>query len=379
MRYLILLFLVLAVSPARAEWRRAESANFVVYSQASEARLRQQAELLEDYDRLLRALTGTTAPPAANKLQVYIVRRNSQLDVVLPVSVMVGGFYSARPTAIAALVDETGGERDNQTLFHEYTHHFMWQYFPATYPDWYIEGFAEFMMTAQFRPDQIEYGRYARDRVLLLNARNVSASFITGPPTVREPFFTANYYSRSWLGVHYFFSSPERRRKLRRYLEAVARGEDSVEALEREAGMTVGQLGIELGNYIRGRHIAFQRITRTPAAPPPISISALPASADDLLLPDIATRLDLDRNRRSTILQRVRDAAVRHPDDPYARRILAQAEVLFGDGARGDVLLRELLADSPQDAELLYLRGMRHLIAARAGSDPAANHRQAQI
>jgi len=367
-------------APGKAEWRRAESPNFIVYSQAGEARLRQQAELLEDYDRLLRMLTGAAgAPPAANKLQVYIVRTNRQLDVVRPVSSSVGGFYTARPTAIAAMVDETGGERDNQTLFHEYAHHFMQQYFPATYPAWYIEGFAEYMMTARLLPDRIEFGRSSRDRAYFLNVGPIPADFVAGPPGERTTTLAvAFYYARSWLGVHYFFQDGERRRKLVRYLEAVARGEDSVTAFEREAGMTIADFSRELGNYIRGRRITFQRMPRRAAAPASIAVTALPRAADDLLLLDLAARLDLVETRRAAILGQIRDAATAHPGDAYARRALAQAEAFFGDGARADRLLAELLAEAPQDAELLYLRGMRYLVAARAGDEPAANHRLAQ-
>ena len=32
-------------------------------------------------------------------------------------------------------------------LFHEYAHHFMFQYFPAGYPSWYVEAFAETLAT----------------------------------------------------------------------------------------------------------------------------------------------------------------------------------------------------------------------------------------
>ena len=46
----------LAAAPARAEWRRAESPNFIVYSEVSEARLRERVTLLENFDRLLRLM-----------------------------------------------------------------------------------------------------------------------------------------------------------------------------------------------------------------------------------------------------------------------------------------------------------------------------------
>ena len=49
---------------------------------------------------------------------------------------------------------ERGPRLDIKTvLLHEYTHHFMYQYFPAAYPTWYSEGFAEFMASPVFNDD----------------------------------------------------------------------------------------------------------------------------------------------------------------------------------------------------------------------------------
>lgn len=50
---------------------------------------------------------------------------------------------------------------------------------------------------------------------------------------------------------------------------------------------------------------------------------------------------------------------------------------MFGDGAAGARLIEALLLSSPNDAELLYLMGLRHLNDAEKGEDPEANARQA--
>jgi Flp pilus assembly protein TadD len=73
-------------------------------------------------------------------------------------------------------------------------------------------------------------------------------------------------------------------------------------------------------------------------------------------------------------LAKVRAAAARYPDDAYAKRVLAEAEVTLGDGAKGEKLLAELLATAPGDSELLYLRGMRSLRAAREDEERASAH-----
>ena len=61
--------------------------------------------------------------------------------------------------------NETGDIDPESVLFHEYTHHFTFQYFPATYPSWYSEGFAEFWGATRILPgDIVEVGAPADHR-----------------------------------------------------------------------------------------------------------------------------------------------------------------------------------------------------------------------
>src|ERR1044072_2452457 len=73
---------LLGAAPARAEWRRAESPNFVLYGNIPEARLRERILLLEDFDRLMRVATSVAAPPAVNKLNVYILDGPADLRLI---------------------------------------------------------------------------------------------------------------------------------------------------------------------------------------------------------------------------------------------------------------------------------------------------------
>jgi tetratricopeptide (TPR) repeat protein len=99
-------------------------------------------------------------------------------------------------------------------------------------------------------------------------------------------------------------------------------------------------------------------------------VTALPPAANDLILFEAALSIGLLDENRQPYLQRIRAAAARHPDDPLAMRVLAHAEALYGDGAAADRLLDRLLANAPTDAELLYLKGMRYLVAAESDNPP---------
>jgi len=120
-------------------------------------------------------------------------------------------------------------------------------------------------------------------------------------------------------------------------------------------------------------------MTRASAeSPPAVTIAAMPRSSQDLILYEAALRIGISPENEQPYLQRIRTAAARHPDDPLAMRVLAHAELLHGDGAAADGLLDRLLAATPNDANLLYLKGMRHLRAAESDNPPEGAAREAR-
>ncbi|MGQ0588186.1 MAG: hypothetical protein ACT4N8_01470 [Sphingosinicella sp.] len=381
-RLAALVFLgLVALAPANAEWRRAESTHFIVYSDIPEARLREHVLLLENFDRLLRLMTTAGREAARTKLQIYIVENNRQLNLVRPVGSDAGGFYTGGADGIAAFVDERTIGSSPEVLLHEYAHHFMLQYAPGAYPAWYVEGFAEYFMTARFRPrGDIEVGNFSRSRGLMLTNFDwlPTDRILFGTSGGLNDIGTGQYYAQSWLLVHYFYSDPARQAALGRYLQALAEGRDAEDALEPAIGMDAGQLHAALRAYAR-RGIPYRRLTpATSATPATVTITSLPRSAEDLLLYQAALRVGIPEENRDSNLQRIRTIAARHEGDPYARRVLAHAELLYGDAAAAERLIEPLLAASPADAELLYLRGMRHFVDAQKDIDRAANLRRAR-
>lgn len=358
-----------AASPAAAEWKKAESASFVVYSEASEEELREKAALLEDYHQFLRLLSGIADPPTPNKLRIYLVRSSDELREVRPVSRGVRGFYTASAAGIAAFAidrESGGGMSGEQILLHEIAHHFMLQYRPAAYPAWYVEGFAEYVMTARFLPKTIDFGQPNANRVSWLTGSRwmpVERVLFAPPPRDREGI--SLYYAQSWLVTHYLLRDTARRQKLVAYLRATSAGTDHRRAFEQVFGKDLKGFDRDVRTYAL-KHMTYSTLQRSSAAATPaVRIERLPASADALLLAEAALHLG-SKEPPPGLVERIRKAAAAHPDDPYARRVLAEAEVLHGDPARGTTLLDTLLAAAPQDAELLYLKGMAHLRAGRA-------------
>jgi hypothetical protein len=215
---------------AQAKWFEARSANFIVYSDGNEDKLRRSVQQLENYDRLLRTLTGTTAPPSASPLEVYLVSSNDKLRQIETVPPIVLGLYRARVGGTAAFAvrgdrPAVGGE---EVLFHEYAHHFATRYYPAYYPAWYSEGFAEYVMTARFAPDRVEIGPYNPGRAITL---------------LRGTWLPLNRIFSNQLGAlsheqagHYLFAEPERREALTRYFAQLHRSVPEPEAFRTAFG-----------------------------------------------------------------------------------------------------------------------------------------------
>lgn len=372
--------LLAAAAPAAAEWRRAESPNFIAFSQEDEARLRARVTMLEDYAALLRLLSGAPAESApAPKLRVYFVRRPDDLARVPPLSIFVPGFYTSSSSGIAAFVN-AAAPASNEILFHEYAHHFMMQYHAGAYPPWYVEGFAEYLGPTRFTERHIELGRMNGVRSSWLFDRSEwlpTDRVFFDRDRLKDIENLSRFYAQSWLITHYLFGDETRRAQLVRYLQALARGQEPPAAFQASFGMTPAQLHHRLVRYSR-EGIVFRRLERASVGRPvEIAVTTLPASADQLLVVEAA--MMVGRIPAKEEVDRIRRDAARL-DDPYSRRVLARTEALHGDGAAAERLLTALLETDPGDADLLYLRGMRHIVAARTleGDARRAQYRQAR-
>lgn len=372
---------VIVTPPAHAEWLRAESQRFIIYGDSNEREIRRRVTLLEDFDTLLQAMTGRGRETPANKLTIYLVDGNRELSLVRPASASVLGFYTASPYGIFAVSDRNGfGESNwaNEVLLHEYTHHFMLQNFPAYYPTWYIEGFAEYFQTARFDDERIEVGRYSTMRAYSLvgpDARIALDRVMFATERGRTADERANFYAVSWLLVHFMLRSPTRQPQLTAYLTALGRRTDPRTAFREAFGMEPAAMERELRAYLSTS--TYSRYRRASAStPPPVTVTRV-GVPDAVILTDAALHMP-PRRDGTPLLERVRRAA-NGRTDLFTRRTLAAAEIQYGDRARGVDILTDLLRQAPADAELLYLRGMAELARVDdPGADPVAVRRAAR-
>ncbi|MBA4000589.1 tetratricopeptide repeat protein [Brevundimonas sp.] len=353
--------MLLTASPARADWLRAESERFVIYSDGDERTLRAYAQKLETFDRVLRLFMGLSmdeAPP--RKLPIYLIGHQRELIRVLPDAIQnQSGVYVPAEQDIFAVA--TRSRNDDSTLLHEYAHHFMFQNFNFPYPAWFVEGFAEYYAASTIEAGRVEVGLYNENRVAWLqNGQWMQMEDLLAGRSrnARGDRFNETYYPLAWLLTHWFMSDVERRAAMQRYLADVGSGGDPVEALEQHTGLTPTALRDTLRAYMRGR-IPYSRVSH-PFPTVPVTIERLPRSANDLLL--INQQLKIAQgDDQDALVSQIRALAPRHAGDPFAQLVLGRAEIMFGDPRQGETVLEALLQQQPDNVEALQLMALARM------------------
>ena len=334
--FLAILFALIVPGIARAEWREAVSPHFIVYSEGSARQLEQFATRLEKADQLLRISTGIKENEKITPLRVFL------LDNIMDVQALVGssraaGFYSSGQRYAYAVATRRNGDGpfdlDAQSiLLHEYAHHFMFQYFPAAYPAWYVEGFAEFYSTMKFKPDDsIEFGLVPMYRApgLLINSVYPVAKLLASRPAGLSLEEGDRYYGTAWLLTHYLEFNQTRRKELSLYLDALGAGQKPDPELAFAGGSKALQK--ELLAYMKSKMKMWVLNGRSFANVPKVSVALLdPARAalieDELRL---LRRHDPDKPEAKLALnaKRVRTLAARYPESAVAATVLAETEL----------------------------------------------------
>lgn len=377
-RFLSLFFALLISSPALATWRVAETPHVRIYGEMSAASLQAQARLIGDYRQLLSTMTNGTPAEAALPLDVYIVPTLSEASPFTPMSRDVAGFYKPSDRGIAAFVmpDLQGRE----VLLHEYAHHYMFSASKAAYPAWYVEGFAEYFMTAEFKEDRIEFGEANPNRAgWLLNRAGgwLPLEKVLNRSFKPTPENNAMFYAQSWLLTHYLFRVPGQRDKLNAYLKAIALGGDPVGAFQSHVEPDFRAMERQLQNYISSRRLTYS-IWKRPALKKQDEaiVRELDPAADKLLL--LIANMDIGANvpDHGKAWQKVQAAVAQTGPGPMAERALLLADLRFANSADAAKRAERLLAANPDDADLLRWQAEAILSTGRlSASDLSAARR----
>lgn len=388
-RKLLALVLVLLPAAARAEWWRAETDHFIIYSQDKKASTQQFAVELERFDNALRTLQNLPLRPAkplstANKVTIF--RTGTTSDIAMLAGAPgsgIAGFYIPRAGAAVAFTPVSAERRDQRSigeredsrttldprsiLQHEYVHHFMLQTFSATYPDWYVEAFAELYGTIALNPDgSFRVGAPPQYRAAqVYQLPDIPLIQLFDQNHKRDDLQRIQFYGYGWLLAHYLSFEPKRKGQLRAYLTGLARGEDGL-ATARKAFGDLGQLAKEVRAY-KTRSFPGLSVTPTKYTPPTASLRLLPEAEAAVIGEHMRSRRGVDKKTRGGVANDIAPKARRYPDSIFVQLAASEA---FLDARRydeADAAADRALAINAESTEALILKGMISLERAKAG------------
>lgn len=376
-RCFLALLLAFAPTPLLAQWQRAETAHFRLHGGVAPDTLAERARLLEDFHALLVKATGRNLPPGAPRLDVFLVDSIADMPPRQKLPPGAAGYYLADAGRISAvtLAHPTGGPGGlsaPELLLHEYAHHFMAGAGRFAYPAWYVEGFAEYFATARFGPGRVTLGEAseARRQALAAGRWLPMETLLARSPDLSRGQDAAMFYAQSWLLTHYMFRTPEARRPFADYLRAQAAGTDPVAAFRTHVDDDLPGFEAKLRRYLKTRANT-STFARLETGGVDVRVTALPQGSERLIPLLVQLEHSGTGPDSAAMLTAVRTLVGDAPQEALARRTLALAELEAGRPAVAGRLLDGLLAEQPEDADLLRWRAQ----AIRAERGPGAQAR----
>lgn len=380
---------VTAAGAAQPQWMVAESRHFVVYSASPPEQIGKLAEDLESYDKLMRMASSVPDDARPTRVRVYEVPDIGDVQKAANMDASSGilAFYNSNILGPYLITPrKTGYEHYDydreMVLHHEYAHHFMLQYFPAVYPDWYTEGFAELIGSSDMMKDgRIGYGMAAKQRQEILpHWIPLQEALIKGENRDLDP------YGQGWAMTHFFTFDKGRAQQLRTFLKALTDGKPMKDAAAFAFG-DLSRLNQQARAYVGKGHFEYKPVKVDIARPVIERIRpATPGEADLILEAAAFDDSDLNfikkpglreraRRFREKTIASIREKAARHPSDVFAQYFLAEAESLAGNDAAAMTAVDRALALDPNNVRAM---SRKSILLAREAARLSGSAREAK-
>jgi Flp pilus assembly protein TadD len=365
-------FLFAWSAAAPAAWHKASSPHFIIYADEKPEKLRAYAAKLEKFDQAVRFARRMEDYPVGdgNRVTIFVTRStNAVQKLANDKSGTVAGFYIPRAEGPLAFVPRTTGDEDmsaDVVFFHEYAHHLMLQELERPYPEWLIEGFAEFMSTATFEKDgRVALGRAAQHRALgLLYTEGMPLeTLLAGSYDRINEIQRESVYGKGWLLTHYLTFENSRAGQLDKYVTAIGKGVPPLDAA-RQAFGDLRQLGQDLDKYLKRRTILTLFIGAGIFRPVSIDIQPLSAGAAEVMPLRMESKRGVTQTTAEPLAAKVRRVQASFPGDPLVEVTLAEAELDSGHPEASEAAADRALAADPRNIEAMIFKG--RAIIARA-------------
>lgn len=374
--------LVLGASPALAEWHKAESERFVVYSDMSAQDIKAFAERLERFHVAMAKVTGFNPPKPSpsNRVTVYMVGSDLTLRKLYgDANTSVAAFYQPRASGAVAFapnvkLDAPESDRTMLYVLHEYAHHFTISSAAYAMPRWITEGSAEFFAVVRFEKDGgLDIGLPANHRLGDLNyAKRMSIREIFDyERIIRESGPRRDgFYGQAWLTFHYLQFSKERLPQYRAYLQKYRQGVPSLEAAEQAFG-DLDELDRELKVYQRRTNIPAIRLSAADLPIGNVTVSPLSAGMNEMIEVVIKSRRGVDKEQAAALLPRAREIAAKYPEDAGVLTALSEAEFDAGNDAEAIAAADKAIQIDPSRTNAYVQKGYALFRMAESAEDDA--------
>lgn len=372
-------------SPAHAAWHVAQSKHFIIYADQNPKNLTDFATRLEKFDQATRAIIGLEDPEVGDGNRVTVFVMPTVADVQkLAGDTFLSGFYTGRATGSLAYISSSKGREGalgtDTILFHEYAHHLMMQQLDMPYPEWYVEGFAEFLSTPVFDKDgSVGLGAVPMHRGWgLFNGRPLALEALLGasygdvkklPKEQRE-----SIYGRGWLLTHYLSLEPTRAGQLDRYIVMIANGTAPLEAARSTFG-DLKQLDKELDAYLNRRKLSYLKVGAGRIRLAPIDVRPLTPGGSEVILLRARMKKEVPTAEREATAAQLRAIETRFVGDELVEATLAEAELIAGHAEAAEAAAGRALKANPRNTEAMILKGKAMALRAETMKEPEARHR----
>lgn len=369
-------------SPATAAWNVAKSKHFVIYANDSPKGLRDFTAWLERFDASVRFAYHMPDPTIGdgNRLTVFVLPKAEDVQALVQDKTgFLQGFYTGRVSGSLVYLAKdpySDGTPDDQTIFfHEYTHHLMMQETDRPYPEWFVEGFAEFFSTPKFDHDgSVWLGNIPQHRGegLFNGPRLPVQSLFTGMTATMSKEQRDVFYGRGWLLTHYLLLTSKRPGQLTKYVQLLASGTEPLQAA-RQAFGDFNKLDRELDDYMRGSLVAFKIPASAMQASTTVEVAPLTAGGSQVISALAKIKYSQHQPLEALAVE-VRAIETRFPGDELVERALAEVELKTDHPDAAEAAADLALQANPQSAEAMVFKGRALVERAMASPDRSAAH-----
>jgi tetratricopeptide (TPR) repeat protein len=358
------------------DWIQVKTANFLLWSDASERRTRAIAAELEQMRGALLQVSPSLAFGSAYPSYIFVFKNRYAFTPYLfrirGKRVEASGYFLQRPWANYVAVDGDPRVDAMHSVRHEYAHYLLRNNY-AHLPLWLDEGLAEYYGTFQLVDREMRVGLPIFDHINWLRANSLIPlqqllAVDHNSKDYHEGSRVGVFYAESWALTHYLLlGNPARRPQLVRMVKLMESGVKQEQAFAQAFGADYDGLQHELVVYANRKVFSYEVTPVAAGSDLPVGVQRL-AWADVLYhLGDLL--LNTGREQQAEAAEHFRAALAADPRQGLAAAGLGEIEDEEGRGAEARALYEKAVQLAPGDPFVHFLLGRSLLQLALAAND----------